>query len=165
MEDLETRVNLITESLEKGQDGPAIAKEYSKKWGLSERTIRGYITTAKEALSERNRAKQAIIEEVRKEAIAKAAKEQVISDLEIEAILCSIIKGEYELEKEKLVEGKMQTVKCKPNHYDVILAADKLWKKRGSYPGDKTHAENQTLVLQYNLQRPEDIKYIEAIGE
>ncbi|MGP8216737.1 MAG: hypothetical protein ACLQQ4_14325 [Bacteroidia bacterium] len=75
MKDLETRVNAITESLEKGKSGPVIAREFSRLWGVSERTLRSYIAIAKEQMNERGKAKQAIIEEIRKDAIVKAAKE------------------------------------------------------------------------------------------
>ncbi|HXP48999.1 MAG TPA: hypothetical protein VN922_03550 [Bacteroidia bacterium] len=163
MKDQSLRVSAITECLEKGDSVASIIQTFTKQWLVSERTVRTCIALAKENISERNKTKAAIIEEVRKEAIAKAAKEQVMSDLEIEGVLCSIVKGEYMLEEQKIIDGTMQTVKRKPTHYDVILAADKLWKKRGSYPVEKQHPENQTLILQYNLQKPEDAKYIEGV--
>jgi hypothetical protein len=165
MKDLSMRVSAITERLEKGEGSTGIAKEFAQRWAVSERTVKTCIAIAKANLAERNKAKQAIIEEVRKEAIAKVAQEGIISDLELEAQLCAIAMGELEIEKTVIQNGVEKTIKCKPTPFDMVLAIDKLWKKRGSYPVEKPHTENQTLILQYNLQKPEDIKYIDGVVE
>jgi hypothetical protein len=156
------RVNAIAEYLEKGETTGEVLKEFMGRWNISKRTVEGYLAMAKEQLSDRNKTKQEVMELVRKDAIAKA-QEQIISDIELEAQLCAIIKGELELEKKISHDGVEKVIKYKPTHFDIILAIDKLWKKRGSYPVEKKQVENQTLVLQYNLQKPEDIKYIEGV--
>jgi hypothetical protein len=163
MKNLNPRVTELTERLEKGEAVAAITAEFTAKWCISERTLRGYLAVARKQLDERNQVKQSIIDEVRTEAIVEAAKKNVLSDLEVEAVLCSIIKGDYEIEEQRLVDGKTVTIKRKPSHYDVVMAADRLFKKRGSYPTEKQKPQNQTLVLQYNLQSKEDIKYIEGV--
>ena len=163
MKDLSQRMSAITECLEKGETTASIIQQFTAKWCVSERTINGYLAVARKHLEERNKIKNSIIEKVRTEAIEKAAKENILSDLEVEAILCQIIKGEYEIEETRIVEGKIQVVKRKPTQYDVIMAADRLFKKRGSYPNESQKPQNQTLVLTYNLQKPEDIKYVEGI--
>lgn len=157
------RVSAITERLEKGEDPVTVARYFAVQWNVTERTVRSFMSVAKEKMREHNKTKQAIIEEVRKEAIAKAAQEYIISDLELEARLCAIAMGEFFVEKTVIQNGVEKTIKCKPTPFDMVLAIDKLWKKRGSYPVEKTKAENQTLVLTYNLQKPEDIKYVEGI--
>jgi hypothetical protein len=165
MKDLEMRVSAITERLEKGNNTAMIINEYTALWKVKERTVRTCIAIAKEQMRERNKVKQSIIEEVRKEAIAIAAREQIISDLELEARLCAIAMGELETIKIVIQNGVEKTITCKPSPFDMVLAIDKLWKKRGSYPVEKQKPENQTLILQYNLQKPEDIKYIEGVQE
>ncbi len=165
MKDLEMRIGAITERLEKGDNAKAIMQEFARRWEVSERTVKTCIALARERMTEHNKMKQAIIEEVRKEVIAKAAKEQLISDIELEAQLCAIAMGELEIVKTVIQNGVEKTVKCRPTPFDMVLAIDKLWKKRGSYPIEKQQAENQTLILQYNLQKPEDIKYIENVTE
>jgi hypothetical protein len=134
MKDLEMRVGAITESLEKGESAKAIMAEFTKRWQVSERTVKTCIALARGRIGERNKMKQAIIEEVRKEAIAKAAKEGIISDMELEAQLCKIAMGELEITKTVIQNGEEKKIKCKPTPFDMVLAIDKLWKKRGSYP-------------------------------
>ncbi|HTB05808.1 MAG TPA: hypothetical protein VK806_02560 [Bacteroidia bacterium] len=163
MKNTEERIQTICQRLERGEMNKDILREFMLKWGLCERTVNKYIAFAKSKLEEQNRAKQAIIDEVRKNEIEKAAKEKIMSDLEVEAVLCAIIRGEYEIEELRYIDGEPVTVKHKPTHHDIVLAADRLFKKRGSYPKEELKPQNQTLILQYNLQKPEDAKYIEGV--
>ena len=163
MKNTDGKIVRIYERLKSGHTNSEIIKEFTATWSVSERTINRYIAQARAKLDERKKAEQAIIDEVRKNEIAKAAKENIMSDLEVEAVLCSIIRGEYEISEVRYVDGEIKTVKHKPTHHDIVLAADRLFKKRGSYPNEKNTPQNQTLVLQYNLQKPEDSKYIEGV--
>jgi hypothetical protein len=95
MKNLNPRITEITERLDKGETTAGIVKEFSAKWCVTERTIMGYLAVARKQIDERNQVEQGIINEVRKDAITRAAKENVLSDLEVEAVLCSIIKGDY----------------------------------------------------------------------
>ncbi|HTB06143.1 MAG TPA: hypothetical protein VK806_04250 [Bacteroidia bacterium] len=163
MKNTEDKVQSIYEWLEKGESSKTILREFTLRWNISERSIHRYIVQAKIKLDQQNKAKQNIIDEVRKNEIEKAAREKIMSDLEVEAVLCAIIRGEYEIEELRYIDGEPVTVKHKPTHHDIVLAADRLFKKRGSYPKEDLKPQNQTLVLQYNLQKPEDARYIEGV--
>ncbi|HXB12688.1 MAG TPA: hypothetical protein VNZ45_11915 [Bacteroidia bacterium] len=157
------RVNAIAECIEKGDSTGKILAEFATKWNVTNRTIGNYIALARELVTERNQAKQGILEAVRKDAIALAENKKIMSDLELEEQLCAIARGEMVMEKTIIQNGIEKTIRYKPSHFDMILAIDKLWKKRGSYPVEKKQVENQTLVMQYNLMNPGDIKYIEGV--
>jgi hypothetical protein len=157
------RINAIADCIEQGNSTGNITKEYAAKWNVTGRTITNYIALAKELVAERMQAKKGIVEAVRKDAIALAENKKIMSDLELEEQLCAIARGEMVLEKTITQNGIDKTIRYKPSHFDMILAIDKLWKKRGSYPVEKKQTENQTLIMQYNLNKPEDIKYIEGV--
>jgi hypothetical protein len=160
--DLNLRVSALTECLEKGETTGSVIKEFMKRWGVSKRTVETYMAMAKTELAEREKAKTGMLEELRRDAIAKA-QASIMSDLELEAQLCAIAKGELELEKKVIQNNVEKTIRSKPTHFDIILAIDKPWKKRGSYPEEKKQVESQSLNITYNLSNPEDIKYIEGV--
>lgn len=90
-----------------------------------------------------------ITDEVRNKEIAAAAREGILSDLEIEIILCQIISSKFEYEE--IMGYKMITnpnienrekmpqvpapikIKRKPSPTEIKGAADLIFKKRGSF--------------------------------
>lgn len=157
------RVSEIADYIERGEATGKIVEEFTQRWGVTSRTVANYIAKAREVVADRGKSKQAIIQAVRKEAITTAENSKLIQDAEIEEVLSAIIRGEHELERTIIQNGQEKVIKYKPTHFDIIMAIDKLWKKRGAYPVEKKQVENQQVNIVYNLQNPEDIKYIENV--
>lgn len=158
--DIYPRINAVAESIEKGESTEAIIKDYTARWAVAKRTVEWYISLAKPMAEERLKARQSIIEEVRKDAITKAAQEQIMSDLELEAILCSIARGEP-MASIAVFKDKTKKVMLRPTFFDRVNAIDRLFKKRGAYSEDKRLADNKTYIVQYNIQKTGDIEHIE----
>lgn len=162
--EINIRVKAIADELAKGETTAEIVRQYSAEWNVTGRTIANYIVQAKEIVAARGRQENIIVENVRNEALVLAAKANIMSDIEVEERLCAIINGTFEQEKKIISEDGEKTLRFKPSAYEVVCAADKLWKKRGTYPIDaKPKVESQNVIIQYNLQRPEDIKFIEGL--
>jgi hypothetical protein len=153
------RVSLIADEIEKGTSTGEISREFMQQWNVSIRTIGYYIAKAKEVVAERSKLQQAL----KTEQLALVEHRNIITDQEIEETLSAIIRGEHVLEKRVICNGEEKVIRYKPNHFDIIMAIDKLWKKRGAYPIEKKQVENQSLKITYNLSNPEDIKYIEGV--
>jgi len=128
--DIYLRVNVIAEYLEKGESTATILKEFTGRWKVTRGTIVTYLATAREIVAERNKIKQAAIETSHRQAINKVANEQILSDTELEALLCSIARGELILEKIVTQNGIEKIIKYRPTHFDMVQAIDKLWKRR-----------------------------------
>jgi|GEM_PF-3189700 len=158
--DIYPRISAVAEYLERNEPTEAIVKEFIAKWNVKERTIKWYITLAKDMVAERREKQKVIIENVRNEAIADAARENILSDLELEAILCSIARGEAR-EQKIVSRGKVKKVKRSPSFLDSIWAIDRLWRRRGLYKPATNLPNNQAMIIEYKVERPEDITHIE----
>lgn len=124
----EKRILDITSMLEQGLERKQILQKLSKTCKVSQRTIDDEIKAAKVVLSKRNEEKEAARLSVTTEEIQKAAKEAIISDLEIEAVLCNIIKGSYTVQE--ILKGGVALRDVSPT--EITNAAKVLFTKRGS---------------------------------
>ena len=138
------RVDEISELLLDGWERIKIVQLYSKKYKITYRQVDKYIKEAKEIASKKQQNNIELINNLRSEEIQKAVKNDIISDLEIEAKLCKIIKGELEIDDWFSTKDGPISIKRKPNHSDITKAADLLFKKRGSYATEKLEIMNIT---------------------
>jgi hypothetical protein len=135
----EKRILDITSMLEQGLERKQILQKLSKTCKVSQRTIDNEIKAAKVVLSKRNKEKEAARLSVTTEEIQKAAKEAIISDLEIEAVLCNIIKGNYHVHE--IVKGGVILREVSP--MEMINAAKTIYTKRGSNAPTKIAQTNK----------------------
>jgi hypothetical protein len=95
---------------------------------VSARTVDDDIKAAKLVLHSRNQQKEAIRQAQTTESMQKAINEAILSDMEIEAILCNVIKGNISTES---ILGENVIIKG-VTHSDIINAAKVIYAKRGS---------------------------------
>jgi hypothetical protein len=122
-------INDIVSMIEKGMETKDILRNIAESCGKSIRSIEGYIKEAKDVVNKRNEAKEAVRLSTITEEYKEALNEAIISDIEIESILCTIARGN--LEVEQIIAGNAVLRGVSP--MEQIAAIDKLYKKRGSY--------------------------------
>ncbi len=162
---IHARINIIAGYIEKGEKAGAIVKKFTEKWQVSKRTIEAYMAIAGKKAAKRAERKEKIIEKEREDVIALMAREEIVSDLELEALLIAIAKGELVVEETVTIGGIEKTTKYSPTPFERILAIDKIWKKRGVYSAKSKQAGNQKPVIQYNFENARDAEFIEGIEE
>ena len=118
----------IASMLEQGMNRKAILQKVAKTCKASARTLDDYIKAAKKIVAERNEQKEKLRMEQTEQSLKEALNEAIKSDLELEAILCTIATGN--LKVEEIVAGKAIIREVTP--YEQISAIDKIFKKRGS---------------------------------
>ena len=123
------RVMDILPMLEKGMERKDIVQKIRKTFGVSERSVDNAIKEAKKILEERNKQNEAIRQEQTTQALKESLNEAIISDLELEGILCTIATGNIKVEE--IIKGEAVLRDISP--MEQIAAIDKLYKKRGSY--------------------------------
>lgn len=129
----------IVELIEQNYNNTEIIQFVAKKFKRSERQVHTYIKEAKSIIDTRNNEKEAVRVSVIKEKVLEAANEAIISDLELEAILCTIATAN--LSVEEILKGEAVLRGVTPN--EQIAAIDKLFKKRGSNAPLKTAMTNK----------------------
>ena len=122
------RISDIALMLEQGLERKQILQKLSKSCKVSARTIDTEIKDAKQILSVRNEEKEAIRQSTTSQTLKEAISEAIISDLEIEAILCKIVTAN--LNVEEFVKGVPILRGVTP--LEIISAAKTLYAKRGS---------------------------------
>lgn len=130
-----TRLDLIKADLLKGMERGAIIEKYSKKFGIGERAIDRLLITAKKEATQAQKSKEKVISEVRDKEIAEAAKNGVLSELELDLFLSAVVKGEESLDNLPFVTRDKNSVKqapVKPNLLAKIKATELLYKRKGS---------------------------------
>ena len=106
---------------------------------MSARTLDNEIKEAKKILEERNKQKEDIRQQQISTTLKEAIDEAIISDLELEAVLCKIATGNVEVEE--WVKGKPIIRGVSP--MEQIAAIDKIYKKRGSNAPSKIAQTNK----------------------
>lgn len=124
----EKRIAEIVTMLEGGKETKDVLRFFTENYGVSISTVEKDIKEAKETISKRNEEKEVIRLATMSTEYAEAVKGQIISDLEIEAILCKIVTGNVEVEE--VMQGTPILRSVSPN--EVINAAKTLFAKRGS---------------------------------
>jgi hypothetical protein len=145
----ENRILIIAGRLEKGAKTAELLNEYMPLWDRSESTIKRYIALAKDKLIGRMQDHEAMLEVLRADAVEEEFG-NILSTLEIEAILSSIISGKHKVKKECVVNGEVKTVTIEPTHRDIILAARILLQYRAT--GNRTRLLAQGKALKQSIE-------------
>lgn len=145
------RIADIADMLEVGMERKQILQKLSKTFKGTSRVIDSEIKEAKLIVTDRNKVKEAIRLEQTSAATKAAVNKAIISDLEVEAILCTIITGNIKVEE--IVKGKAILRSVSP--MEQIAAADKIFKKRGSYAPEKKELSGtiQTPFSDSNVEK------------
>jgi hypothetical protein len=148
------RILDIAIMLEAGMKRKEILQKTAKNFKVSSRTVDEYIKEAGKIVSERNKQKEAIRVKVTNEETMNAVKEAIISDIELEGILCTIATGN--LKVEEIVRGNAVLRGISP--FEIIAAIDKLYRKRNSYPATKLNlaGANGGAILTANVPLSKD---------
>lgn len=96
--------------------------------------------TILDAIKKGKQEKEDTIREAKKQERIRIAREGVAHELELDAILSSIALGDYKRKRKIPVFNKelkvfeIVSIEESPTETDIIAAADKLYKRKGSYP-------------------------------
>lgn len=142
----EKRISDIVLMLEEGKETKDILRKLSESCGKSKRTFEDEIKTAKDIVFKRNEEKEAIRQATMSVEYAEAVKEAIISDVEIEAILCKLVTGNMEVLD--MIQGVPTLRGITPT--EIIQAAKTLYTKRGSNAAAKI--DHTTLGEKINQQ-------------
>lgn len=122
------RIADIALMLEEGMETKTILRKLTKAYGKSISTFEKEIKSAKEIVNKRNAEKEAIRQSLLTEEYKNALNEAIISDIEIEAILCKLVTGNMQVSE--MVLGIPVLRDITPT--EIIQAAKTLYTKRGS---------------------------------
>jgi hypothetical protein len=131
------RISDIASMLEQGLERKEICEKLLKTAKVSKGTIDREIKEAKTILSERNKQKEVIRQEQVSTTLKESINEALLSDLELEAILCKIATGNLEIQE--WIKGKPIIRGVTPT--EITNAIDKIYKKRGSNAPTKQQTE------------------------
>ncbi len=84
-------------------------------------------------IDDANRRKAIIIDGAREAALIKAAQKGIMSEIEVDKILCEIIAGTRKSTRLIVLKGKIVKVDVVPEIAEQIQAIDKFYKRYGSY--------------------------------
>lgn len=154
------RIADIVLMLEAGKERKHILQKLAKTCKVSARTIDGEIKEAKEVIRTRNEQKEVIRKATMSTDYAEAVKGQIISDTEIEAILCKIVTANVNVQE--FIKGVPVLRDVSP--MEIIQAAKTLYAKRGSNAPiksanvnpDGTPIEQQRVTM--TVDQLEDLK-------
>jgi hypothetical protein len=135
----EKRILDIASMLEKGMERKEIVQTLTKKCKVSARCIDNHIKAAKKIVAERNKQKEAVRVMVTEQTLTEELKEAIKSDLELEAILCTIATGNISVEE--IIRGNAVLRGISP--LEQIAAIDKLFRKRGVYIAKVAQTDSQ----------------------
>ena len=124
----QNRIDKIVAMLEMGMERKAILQKIAKTCKVSARTVDDEIKQAKLVVTERNKQKEAIRVGITTEILKNDLEKAIRSDMELEAILCTIATGNAKVEE--IVQGKAVLRGITPS--EMTNAIDKIFKKRGS---------------------------------
>lgn len=122
------RIADIVIMLEEGKETKDILRVLAGSCGKSKRTFEDEIKAAKDIVFKRNAEKEAIRQATMETEYADAVKKAIISDIEIEAILCKLVTGNMEVLE--MIQGVPTLRGITPT--EIIQAAKTLYTKRGS---------------------------------
>lgn len=104
------------------------------------------------------------ISKIKDKNLLKKAKKEIISEIELDAILSGIARGTI-IKKKTIPEFNnitnkytMVTIDEEPSHYERILAADKLYKRKGSYDALRVKHEGSAGADLF-------LKFLKATGQ
>jgi len=123
------KIDFVLDLLREGKVRHEILAALGKMWQTPERTADRLIKSAAERLlQEQQAAEQARLDQLTEET-KQAAKDAILSEIEIDAILSQIVRGN--LQVVDWISGIPTIRDVTPT--EIINAADKLYKRKGSY--------------------------------
>lgn len=134
----QVRIEHLVELLEKGTTYTETLRIFKEKYGVCDSTVDGYTKIAKKLLAERNKTKEAIRQQTLSEDYKEAVTGLILSDIEIEAILCKIVTGDMSVQE--MIQGTPTLRNITPT--EIIQAAKTLYTKRGSNAPTKVAQTN-----------------------
>lgn len=125
---IQDRIAELAKHIRKGGSiKPETIKYYSQKWKVSVRTIERYAIEAAK-LSPGNQ----VLEIKPNGTLTKIISNPILSNEELEAILCACAEGNLLAEKQIKINNVVERINCLPNHHDRIYAADRLLRLRSA---------------------------------
>lgn len=121
-------IELCTEMLSKRLSRQEIVQSITSTYKVSPGAIDKWIRVARPQSEVRIKEAEGIRVKVTEETIAEAVKDGLLSDIEIEMVLCKLIAGDIEIEE--WVKGKPILRGVSP--MEIIQAARTIYQKRGS---------------------------------
>jgi hypothetical protein len=126
----EMRVDRIKRKIEAGYSRDEITRDLAPKLGISPRTMGYYFTLANKELRKDIEERKELVARLRKEKIGEEAKKLIMTELEADACLTEIIRGDRKTEK--VVSTKkdgVQVVKVAPRISDIMKAIDWYFRR------------------------------------
>lgn len=127
-------IKFILDELDnKNVDRAIVLAKFVKKWQVSDRTFDRYWKTANERHTEAVRALELERQGLLSESLKDEIQAQILTETEIDLILSKIVTGDIKVEE--YIKGEPVIRDISPS--DIIAAADKLYKRKGSYAPTK----------------------------
>jgi hypothetical protein len=121
-------IELCTDLLAKGNSRQSIVQELTTTYKVSEGGVDKWIKAARPLALVRQKEAETIRVTQMEASIAEAVKSGLLSDIEIEMMLCKIISGDMQVEE--WIKGDIVLRNVTP--MEVIQAAKAIYQKRGS---------------------------------
>lgn len=94
--------------------------------------------------------KKIIVDGARDQALKEAAQKNVLSEIEVDSILCKIIDGKHTAKKIFIINRKPVKVDVTPDIGEQLDAIDKYYKRFGSYAPEKKQDVADPLAAKTN---------------
>lgn len=149
-------VEFCVKLLQLGKSRKNIIEELAEICNASERTVDNWIKEASGTVRGRQEQAENIRLMQMDANLTDAVKEGLLSDMEIELILCKIISGDVEVEE--WVKGKAVLRRVSPT--EVTNAAKAIYAKRGSNAPEKQQVDltsnGQSIHTTFTIRRASD---------
>jgi hypothetical protein len=151
------RIADIASMLEHGLERKEILQKLTKVYKVSDATIDKEIKEAKLILHSRNEHKEQVRLTQTTQTLKDAVNEAILSDLELEGILCKIASGQMEVEQ--MFDGTPVLRGITPN--EITNAVKTIYLKRGSNAPTKvaqTDTKGNDLPISIQIVKPDKLK-------
>ena len=134
-------VEICIKWLEDRKSRKDILQHISESYKVSDKTVDNWLKEARVVIQERQQEAESIRLMHMDAAISDAVKEGLLSDMEIELILCKIISGDVKIEE--FVKGNAVLREVTPT--EITNAAKVIYAKRGSNAPEKKDINFKSL--------------------
>lgn len=122
-------IEFIVSQLRQGLERKEILQNISTISEMSSRTFDVRLAEARQVIAEQDRQKEVLREKMLPAVLKKELNAAVATDSELDVILSQIARGKCKVEE--WIKGEVVLRDVRPS--EIIDAADKLYKRRGSY--------------------------------
>jgi hypothetical protein len=126
-------LEICTDLLQNRKSRKEILQEISKSYKVSDKTVDNWLKEARITIQGRQKEAESIRLMHMDAAISEGIKEGLLSDMEIEFILCKIISGDVKIEE--FIKGNAVLREVTPT--EITNAAKVIYAKRGSNAPEK----------------------------